>query len=266
VSWDKGDLTVIREPDPNAYNKFIRVGRFRGEPGDPELSIMARYPFQRSALLKAARGDCEHAVQLHIGKCANPQDFPRGWEKVLVLEGAAITNYSTDDLGAMSPDETAPVNEDVSFVGTDLYEVVRLNFAEQATALVTREILSVYVCDSEQCGACGVASDGCQVVLALEGAVVASPGIRPTLLWTDDGGSTWNEVDITTLGAAEEGTVVLCIGAYTVILSADSESLQRASLQRRVRSQRGVLELPKRGSLVKADTSTSPSILRLALR
>lgn len=228
VSWDRGDLTVIREPDPNAYNKFIRVGRFRGEPGDPELSIMARYPFQRSALMKAARADCEHSVQLHIGKCANPQDFPRGWEKVLILEQAAITNYSTDDLGAMDPSELAPVNEDVSFVGTDLYEVTRLNFQEQATALVTREILSVYVCDSQQCGICGVSSDGCQVVLALEGAISASPGQAPTLLYTDDGGATWSETAITTLAASEEGTVVLCIGAYTVVLSADSESLHYA--------------------------------------
>src|SRR5687767_4177588 len=104
LSWDKGDITTIREPDPDSYNKFIRTGRFRGEPGDPEVTLMARYTRQRSRLLRLARGDCEHAFQIHVGECENPQDFARGWQKSIILEGASISSYGTDDLGAMSPD------------------------------------------------------------------------------------------------------------------------------------------------------------------
>lgn len=230
VSWSRGDLTVIREPDPNNYNKFIRVGRYRGEPGDPELPIMARYTKQRSVLLKAARADCEHALQIHMGECQNPQDFARGWDKILILEGAAIASYGTEDLGAMSPDENAPVNENVPFTGTDLYEVTQLTFSELAGTLVTREITSVYVCDSQQCGACGVASDGCQVVLALEGEISASPGQAPTVLVTRDGGATWTELPISTLAAAEAGSKIVCVGDYAVVLSADSESLHYTDL------------------------------------
>ena len=171
VSWDRGDLTTIREPDPNQYGKFIRVGRFRGEPGDPELPIMARYTQQRSALMKAARGDCEHTLHIHMGECEDPQDFNRGWKKVLIMEQAAITSYGTDDLGSMDPSENGPVNEDVPFQGTDIYEVTPLTFANQAPTLVTREIVSVYVCDNPQCGICGASSDGCQFVMALEGGI-----------------------------------------------------------------------------------------------
>lgn len=225
VSWDKGDLTVIREPDPNSYGAFSRVGRFRGEPGDPELPIMARYSFQRSKLLKAARFDCEHAIQLHIGKCKNPQIFDRGWDKVLILEGAAITNYSTDDLGAMDPSETSAVNEDVPFKGVDLYEVFQLNFSAQAGAAVTREITSIYVCDAQQCGACGASSDGCQVVVALEGGVSASPGLPPRVHYTTDGGATWATRTVTTLAANQAGTVIFCAGLNTVVLSADDNAL-----------------------------------------
>lgn len=224
-SWSKGDLTTIREPDPDRYGKFIRTGRFRGEPGDPELPIMARYTLNRSALLKAARGDCPHALHVHMGTCTNPQDFPRGWEKALILEGAEITNYGTDDLGAMSPDETSPVTEEVTFSGIDLYEVTRLTFAEQTPTLVTREITSVYVCDNEQCAACGAASDGCQVILALEGGVSASPGQAPTVLYTRDGGATWAERTVATMASNEAGSAIVCIGAYTVVISGDSESL-----------------------------------------
>lgn len=225
VSWDKGDLTVIREPDPNSYNRFIRVGRFRGEPGDPQLPITARYTFQRSELMKAARADCDHALHIHMGACKDPQDFARGWEKVVILEGAAITSYGTDDLGAMSPDETAPVNEDVPFTGTDLYEVLRLNFSEQAASTVLREITSIYVCDSEQCGACGVSSDGCQIVLALEGGISASPGLPPRVIFTSNGGASWSTRTVTTLAANEAGSKIFCTGSYTVVLSGDDTSL-----------------------------------------
>ena len=216
VSWDRGDITTIREPDPNRYNSFIRVGRYRGEPGDPEMPITARYTFQRSRLMRMARQDCEHTLQVHMGQCENPQDFPRGWEKTLILENASINSYGTEDLGALGPDENAPVNEEVPFVGTDIYEVVRLTFAEMATTLVSAPISSVYVCDSAQCGACGVASDGCQVVLALQAAVPGSPGPGSGVLYTTNGGGTWAAVP----GPA--GVVVdklYCSGDLAVVLS-----------------------------------------------
>lgn len=227
VSWDRGDLTIIREPDPNAYNKFIRVGRYRGEPGDPELPIMARYTFNRSALLKVARADCEHTLHVHMGQCENPQDFPRGWQKVMILEGAAINSYGTEDLGAMGPDENAPVNEEVPFVGTDLYEVTRLTFAEQIASTIARQITAVYVCDSAQCGACGVATDGCQVVLALEAAVAASPGSASRIFYTVNGGGSWASVNGPPSVVAAD---LFCVGDVAVIFGEAGESLYYTDL------------------------------------
>jgi photosystem II stability/assembly factor-like uncharacterized protein len=226
VSWDLGDITTIREPDPNAYNQFIRTGRFRGEPGDPELTITARYTFQRSRLLKMARLDCEHTLHVHMGQCENPQDFPRGWEKCLIIEGASINSYSTEDLGAMSPDENAPVNEEVPFVGTDLYEVTRLTFSEMASALSTTPVKDVYVCDSAQCGACGVATDGCQVVVALTGGVAGSPGALSGLLVTRDGGGSWVEV----AGPPATGDALFCAGDVAVVVSESGRCLYYTDL------------------------------------
>jgi len=226
VSWDLGDLTVIREPDPNNYNRFIRTGRYRGEPGDPELTITARYTFQRSRLLRMARLDCEHTLHVHMGQCENPQDFPRGWEKTLILEGASINSYSTEDLGAMAPDENAPVNEEVPFVGTDLYEVTRLTFSEMASAMTTGAVVDVYVCDSAQCGACGVASDGCQVVLALVGAVPGSPGLTSGILVTTNGGGLWTAV----AGPPVVGDALYCAGDVAVVISESDGALYYTDL------------------------------------
>lgn len=225
LSWSKGDLTTIREPDPDRYNAFVRVGRFRGEPGDPEITLMARYTRDRSRLLKLARRDCEHGLQVHFGECQSPQDFPRGWHKALIIEDASINTYGTEDLGTMDQAGTAAINEEVPFVGTDAYEVTRMTFSEQTPTLVTREMTSVYVCDQEQCGACGVVSDGCQIIIALEGGVTASPGQSPTVLYTRDGGATWNERTVTTLAANQQGNEVFCAGSYTIVVSQDGENL-----------------------------------------
>lgn len=226
VSWDRGDITTIREPDPNQYGKFIAVGKFRGEPGDPELPITARYSLQRSDLLRAAKGDCEHALHVHMGQCANPQDFARGWEKVLILEGATITSYGTGDLGALGPDENAAINEDVPFQGTDFYEVTRMTFAEQAATQVVGEMRSIYVCDSQQCGQCGVESDGCQIVLAVQ----AGNGTdrRPTVFFTRDGGSTWGTSAIEAAAFTASADEIICVGPYTFVLSSDTDTIYYA--------------------------------------
>lgn len=230
LAWSLGDLTTIRQPDPDQYGKFIRVGRYRGEPGDPELPVMARYTLDRSRLLKAARGGCEHAVHVHMGRCANPQDFHRGWEKAIIIEGASINNYGTEDLGALGPDEESAVNEEVTFVGTDLYEVTRLTFSETGGALVTREVTDVYFCDSAQCAACGLGSDGCQVILALEGGVTASPGQAPTVIYSRDGGATWAERTVATLASNQAGSAIFCAGSYVVVASADDNAFHYIAL------------------------------------
>lgn len=229
-SWTRGDITILREPDPDQYGRFIAVGRYRGEPGNPELPLTARYSTQRSDLLRLARGDCDHALHVHMGICENPQDFARGWEKVLILEGASINSWGTGAIGAPTQGDIAPVNEDVPFAGSDLYEVVKLTMAELATTVVNREITSVYVCDAAQCGACGVPSDGCQLVLALEGGISASPGQAATLLYTRDGGGSWTTVPITTLAANERADAVFCTGTQVVVASADSESFHVTTL------------------------------------
>lgn len=227
LAWGQGDLTVIREPDPAQYNKFLRAGRFRGEPGDPELTITSRYSFARSELLKAARSGCEHTLHIHMGECKDPQDFARGWDKMIIMEGAAITNYATQDLGAMTPGENAAINEDTPFRGTDLYEVVRINFARTGGA-IPQGLTSIYVCDAQQCGACGVASDGCQVVLALQGVVAT--GAAPVLRYTSDGGATWGNSPITTLTDAQRADALLCVGPNVVVLSEADEAAHYANL------------------------------------
>lgn len=216
VSWDQGDVTKTYKPSSTQYNKFDVDYKTVGEPGSPELPITARYTMDLSMLLKLARNGCDHDLQLHFGKCRNPQDFNGGWEKIMILEGAKITNYSTGELGALSPDQRAPIDEEVPFSGEDLYEVKRLGLASKGTDVTTQEIIDITVCDSQTCGLCGLTSDGCSVVLAVMTPAYAG---KMSVLYTKDGGLTWASSSITTAAANATPDKILCVGIYTVVLS-----------------------------------------------
>jgi photosystem II stability/assembly factor-like uncharacterized protein len=228
IAWAQGDITILREPDPEAYGKFIKVGLVRGDVGNVTVPITARYSMQRSELLRAAVERCEHALQIHMGECQNPQDFARGWDKVLIVEGATITSYGTGALGTLDTRGIAEVNEDVPFSGSELVEVLKIGFAAQASGLTTAELTGIHVCDQQTCGSCGVVSDGCQVVLALMGAAaLADPA---TVLYTRNGGNTWAAVQVNSAPDNTLADAITCVGSNAVVLSADDEAAHVASL------------------------------------
>lgn len=228
AGWPQGDITRVKIPDANRYGSFITVGKVRGEQGNPTLNIMARYTKDLSDLLRIVRKGCDSDIQVHMGLCQNPQDFNGGWDKILVLTKALPTNYSTDDLGALSDSERAVVNEEVPFSGEDLFEIIKIGLQEQAKAQTVQEVVDITICDTISCGLCGIPSDGCQRVFALTMTAGGSPGLSAEVVYTDDGGATWNDTNITTLAANEDPSAIACVGIYVVVVSNESNSLHYA--------------------------------------
>jgi photosystem II stability/assembly factor-like uncharacterized protein len=85
--------------------------------------------------------------------------------------------------------------------------------------------VDIIVCDSKNCGFCGLPSDGCSVVFAVAASSGASPGVPAEVLFTQDGGSNWGDTSVTGLAANESPSVVGCVGTYLVVISNDSGSL-----------------------------------------
>jgi photosystem II stability/assembly factor-like uncharacterized protein len=221
VSWDQGDVERIFIPDVNQYGAFVVVGKTMGEPTSPEIGMTARYAYDRSAMLQLTKDRCDHDVQIHMGECLDPQDFNRGWQKVIVLEKARATNYSTDDLGALDYSENQPVNEESTFSGEDLYEIVHVNFARKADSNIVNEVTDVVFCDAKNCGECGTPSDGCQTILAVTRASPGSPGLMGEVVYSKNGGDTWADTLIDTMTVAETPSRIVCLGSNVVIISAD---------------------------------------------
>lgn len=226
LTWDQGDITIVRIPSPDQYDAFTNVGKIIGAQGNPTVEITGLYPLdQKSTFLRLARKGCDNDMQIHIGNCQNPQDFNGGWTKIVAMDAVRPTSFSTEDLGALDTDERALVHETLPLTGEDLYEIVRITFGTQADTQITREVMDVAIIDAINCGACGLPSDGTSKVFALENFAAGSPGVNAQIVASSDGGQTWVESTIGSLGAAQGARRLAGVGSYLVAVSDDSDSL-----------------------------------------
>jgi len=224
-----GDRTDIENPDPLQYNKFVKVGKVKGQVSPVSTSLIGKYALDlRSKLLRLAKQGCDMDIQLHWGACEDPSDF-NTFRKALILEDVDLTNYSTDPLGALSSDERAEINETGDISAREAYEVVRLSFAIRAAAAVTNEIVDGLICDILGCGDCEESSDGCQKAYFVSKAAGGSPGTPADVVYSVDGGANWFAHDVDTLDAADDPTGISCLGSFIVVVSNDSNSLHYAT-------------------------------------
>lgn len=218
-SWAFGGRTPIREPDPSRYNAFVIIDAIKAERELPTLSLENRYQYTVSELLSLAKRGCPFDVQVHFGKCQDPRDFNGGWDKILVLEAADISNWSTNELGALEQGQDVIVNETVDMNGFDLLEIKKLGFAAMAEAQVVQEVVDITICDAISCGVCGIASTGCQRWFSIQLAAGGSPGLPAEIVFSEDGGSTIEETNVTTLPANRNPSALLCVGTQLVVVS-----------------------------------------------
>lgn len=223
-----GDVENVECPDPANYGQFKVKGTLRGAKSRATMDITSRYLRDvASAMLEIARQGCRVDAQVHIGACTNPSDFDT-FQKALIFEDALFSNWSTGDLGALSSDENASVDEVGAISAADMYEVLPLNLAEGAQSIITNEVLDVVICDTQACGECDVESDGCQHIYAISTAAGGSPSTPADIIFSIDGGANWYADDVDSLGAAEAPTAIGCLGDYIVVVSNDSCSLHYA--------------------------------------
>lgn len=230
VAWTQGDITPLRIPSRDTYGQFDTIDRIRGIAGLPTMPLEVRKTRELSEILQIVRKGCPVDIQVHAGACKNPTDFNEGWELIMVLESALPTEYGTSELGALDADQEAAVLETVPFSGLDYYEIKPIVAAEQAAAQIVQEIVGVVICDSKTCGECGITSNGCEKIFAVTLSAGGSPGLPAEVIFSQDGGSTWEDTNVTTLGANEDPSDVACAGSNLIVSSEDSESVHFAPI------------------------------------
>ena len=108
--WPAGDITPVKIPDPDHFNKFITAGHVRGAEENLTMPITARYPEQASTLLDLRRKLCRVDFHVPLGKCTNPQIYSR-WEKMRVYRNGRIVSWGDENAGALDDDAQGVINE-----------------------------------------------------------------------------------------------------------------------------------------------------------
>jgi photosystem II stability/assembly factor-like uncharacterized protein len=232
VAWPQGDVTPLRVPSRDQYSQFDTVDRIKGQQGLPTMPLELRKTRELSEILRLVRKGCALDIQIHAGACRNPTDFNEGWELIMVLERAEATDYGTTELGALDADQEAAVQETVTFSGQDYYEIKPLVAGEVAGAEIVQEVVGVVICDSKTCGECGISSNGCEKIFAVTVSAGGSPGLPAEVVFSNDGGLTFDDTVITTLAANHDPTGLACVGTNLVVITdADGgEALHYASI------------------------------------
>jgi len=228
IDWSLGDITKIECPSDKGYDKFVERGKSKGAADRPSTSLVGRYAADlESELARLARIGCSFDLHFHIGVCTDPTLF-NTFQKAIVFEEVDLTNYNTDDIGALEEGERSAVNETGDISAREFYEVLMLAFAEVAGAIVTNEVVDVVVCDAISCGECDNPSDGCEKVFAIANSVNESPGAIAELVFTQDAGTTWDDTEISSMDVGENPDDLACVGPNVVVISEDSVSLHYA--------------------------------------
>lgn len=231
LNMNSGSLTPIRQPSRTQYGQFVTVGILRGAPDLPTVTFESRYdPGVISAFLELFNKQCEFDAQLHIGDCENPQDFAGGFSVARIFEQLTPSTFSDSELGTFDEGGNQPLLDTIEVAAQRIYDVKRLRAGETAAAEVASEIADVTICDSITCGQCGRVSDGCQIAFLLEATNTGSPGLQPELLYTEDGGATWGQTNITTLAVGDNPRRMTCVGTNLVVVSPDEAALHIASI------------------------------------
>jgi hypothetical protein len=223
-----GDAERIEVPDPSKLGSFIEVGEVRGAVERPTTTLEGRFPSKNlSDLHRLARTGCYTDVHVVIGACNDPRSYDE-YDKILIFETARVTNYETDDLGALESGENAAVNERGDLSAMDAYEVVPVSYGVKGASVITNEVLDLVICDQVSCGDCETPSDGCQKIFGITKAAGGSPSTQADIIYSLDKGANWFAHDIESLDAAEDPDAIFCIGSYVVVISQDSLSLHYA--------------------------------------
>lgn len=211
-----GEAKRVSAPDPNHFDRDIQIGTVEGETERATLELSIRSTVIASILQEWKNKHCRVDVYALCGKCGNPQDFTEGGEKWVYFPDGMISDHSFENFGAFGRDENNPTNEKVSMTAEEYYEFLYMRQDVIGAAYTIRELLTVDTNPGDDCDEC---PDNCKQLLITMAGASATPGTKPSLLYSDDSGETFSQQDISTLYSNEDIVDSAVIGGDLVLVS-----------------------------------------------
>lgn len=189
--------------------EFEEVALVRGAPGRWTATLTGPKPRGSKSvqwsLLKSP--DCSFGVQVHFGACSDPLSMT-DFDSVFVIEGAYVSDYSSDDLVSLQPSERAVVNETVTFTAKNVHEVYSdFVIEDRAGAFVGSTGFSVRAVAGSTYQDCEGCAKACDRFYAFNVPYAgAGSCLNVGLLYTLDGGETWAQQVLSTICVPTMGT------------------------------------------------------------
>jgi photosystem II stability/assembly factor-like uncharacterized protein len=216
-----GGVDPIRVQDPRRPGRYRIVGRSLS-PADLASATLTLKERRGSMPKQLSKINCAFNAYEVTGACKDLSDFMGGWtDYTLIYSGALVTDKNLGDRSPFDTDD--PIEDELSLVLNDIYPVGALSFGDNAAPQVDREVMDVVYGSVIQCGDCGVPDDGTQRIYGItRPSGAASPGLPAEVIYSLDGGATWNEATITGIAINEVALALDVVGDKLVIVSRDA--------------------------------------------
>lgn len=213
---EAGGFTPAFAPDPANAKRFKLISRLASAPDLPSATIM--FYEKHGVLPRQLFKQCPFSVYEVAGSCQDLSDLYNGvTDYLLIYSLAMVAEKNLGDRVTMDSDEL--IGDELSINLSDIYPVGPLGFGDNAQTLIDREILDVTYGNRQICGNCGPENDGSKWIYAVTRSSGGSPGLPSEVIYSTDGGSTWNQVTITGIGATEDPVAIRFVGSRLVVLS-----------------------------------------------
>lgn len=214
----RGGSDPIRVHDPRRRGAYRNVGATVDAPDFDTVSINF---MNKHGGISWVAGDlsCPNNYYETVGRCKRPDNFLSGWEDIVRIYSSAKANDRSYTGNTSFEDDEGSMTEIEFTVEGGIYDVGSLGFGEQGATQVEREVIDVVYGSTGDCGNCGNSDDGTGRIYAVtKSSGAGSPGTPAEVIYTTDGGATWNNVNITGLGGTADPTGIAVVGNFLVVL------------------------------------------------
>lgn len=210
---ERGSISPVNMPDPSRRRAYRLVGRTEEPPDLPSYNLTLT---EKHGKIPRALGriGCEINLYLSVGRCKDPSDPDRGWEDYWhVLQGGIVSDKDHGARTSMTDD--TPLQSSLTVTLADEYAVGALTFGAEATTNITAEAIDAVYGSIADCVDCGGETDRIYVLM---GPDSGSPSAAPKVVYTTDGGDTWNDSAISGIGTSAQVAAIRQVGIYLVVL------------------------------------------------
>jgi hypothetical protein len=214
----RGDISPIRVHSLSRFGGYDLVGRTEDAPDLPtaELTLWEKFGYLPKAF---SRPKCPINIYVLTGNCKTPSDFNAGWTSgfVEVYSQGLVTNNSHGD--RVMPQEDGVVQDVRSLTLSDIYAIGSIGFGDKAAAQSSLEFVDGVYGTAVECGSCGPENDGTLLIYHITASSGGgSPGLPAEVIYTVDGGQTWEDIDIENIGT-DSVVAIDIVGQKLVVVS-----------------------------------------------